>query len=84
MDVRNVWLSKLARALRTLFSGEACGKEGANVISEELLQAVRRRSIARQRLTDARKMLQTAEIEMANADKNVRDAEQAERKELAL
>ena len=54
------------------------------MISEELLQAVRRRSIARQRLTDARKMLQAAEIEMANADKNVRDAEQAERKDLAL
>ena len=54
------------------------------MISEELLQAVRRRSIARQSLTDARKMLQAAEIEQANADAEVRACEQAERKELAL
>lgn len=52
--------------------------------SEELLQAVRRRSIARQRLTDARKALQTAEIELADADTHVRKAEQAEWKELVL
>jgi hypothetical protein len=51
-------------------------------VSEELLHAVRRRSLARQRLTDARKMLQTAEIELADADANVRQAEHAERKEL--
>jgi hypothetical protein len=55
--------------------------EGKRVISEKLLQAVRRRSIARQRLTDARKALQAAEIEAANADMNVRDADTAERKE---
>jgi hypothetical protein len=54
------------------------------VISEELLKATRRRSIARQRLVDARKALQDAEIEQAIADANVREAEQAERKELAL
>lgn len=54
------------------------------MISEELLKATRRRSIARQRLVDARKALQDAEIEQAIADANVREAEQAERKELAL
>lgn len=54
------------------------------MISEELLQAVRRRSIARQRLTDTRKALQAAEIEMAEAEAAVRDVEQAERKALVL
>lgn len=50
-------------------------------VGEELLQAVRRRSIARQRLTDARKALHSAEVELTDADAHVREAEQAERKE---
>lgn len=53
-------------------------------IAEALLQAVRRRSIARQRLTDARKALQTAETEMTDAEREVRQAEDAERRENAL
>ena len=54
------------------------------MISEELLQAVRRRSIARQRLTDARKMVQSAEIEHAMAEAEVRAHEQEERKKMPL
>jgi hypothetical protein len=52
--------------------------------AEILLQAVRRRSIARQRLVDARKILQTSETELAEAGVNVQQAEYAERKELVL
>lgn len=51
--------------------------------AEALLQAVRRRSIARQRLTEARQLLQDAEIELVFADAEVREAEQAERKATA-
>ena len=56
----------------------------SDTISEALLQAVRRRSLARQRLVDARKALAAAEIELAAAGVTVQQAEYAERKELAL
>ena len=52
--------------------------------TDELLQAIRRLSSARQRLTDARKALQAAETEMIAAQKQVEAVEQAERKELLL
>lgn len=53
----------------------------SDTIGEALLTAVRRRSIARQRVKDARQALHTAELEQADADANVREAEAAERKE---
>jgi hypothetical protein len=58
--------------------------KGKRVISEELLKAVRRRSLARQRLTDARKALHAAEAEYAMAEAEAHATEQAERKEMPL
>ena len=53
-------------------------------IAEALLAAVRRRSIARQRLVEARNALQAAQEELIFAENEVRDTEYSERKELPL